>query len=91
MPELHLLYFCTVQIKQHQRMIEIFKTDIRHKSTGKQVLTAIKQQFPGVVATLDLEDNDRILRVVGAWAPVPTDSVIALVKKHGFECELLPD
>ncbi|UPT67490.1 MAG: hypothetical protein M0D57_02080 [Sphingobacteriales bacterium JAD_PAG50586_3] len=72
-------------------MIEIFKTDIHLKAAKKQVLTAIKQQFPGVVATLDLEDNDRILRVVGAWAPVSTDSIIELVKTHGFKCELLND
>lgn len=72
-------------------MIEIFKTDIRHKDAGKQVLTALKEQFPGVVATIDLEDNDRVLRVVGAWAPVCTASVIELVKKHGFECELMHD
>jgi hypothetical protein len=72
-------------------MIEIFKTDVRQKSAGKQILMAIKREFPGVVATFDLEDCDHVLRVVGAWAPVPTDSVIALVKKHGFECELLHD
>jgi hypothetical protein len=72
-------------------MIEIFKTNIRHKAAGKQVLTAIKEQFPGVVATLDLEDIDRVLRVVGAWAPVCTADVIELVKQQGFECELLND
>lgn len=72
-------------------MIEIFKTDISHKQAKKQVLAALKLEIPGVVATLELEDKDRILRVVGAWEPVPTDRVIALVKKQGFECELLHD
>lgn len=91
MAGLFVVYFCIVQINKTRPMIEIFRTDVRQKTAGKQILTAIKQQFPGVVATFDLEDNDRILRVVGAWAPVPTDSVIELVKKHGFECELLHD
>lgn len=72
-------------------MIELFRTNIVSKDTKKQILTEIKQQFPGVVATLELEDNDRILRVVGAWAPVQTAGVIALVKQHGYECELLHD
>jgi hypothetical protein len=72
-------------------MIEIFKTDIRHKDAKKQVLTAINQQWPGVVATLDMEDHDRVLRVVGAWAPVPTQEIINLVRTSGFRCEVLND
>lgn len=72
-------------------MIEIFKTDIKHKGAGKQVLTAIHQQWPGVVATIDLEDHDKILRVVGAWGPVPTQEIIDLVKNQGFMCEVLDD
>ncbi|MGL4598065.1 MAG: hypothetical protein ACRCYO_11070 [Bacteroidia bacterium] len=72
-------------------MIEIFKTDIRHKDAKKKVLAAIKEQFPGIVATIDMDDTDRVLRVVGAWAPVHTESIIELVKKQGFVCELLND
>jgi hypothetical protein len=72
-------------------MIEIFKTDIKHKAATKQVLTEIHQQWPGIVATFDLEDNDKILRVVGAWAPVPTQEIIDLVKTRGFMCEVLHD
>jgi len=72
-------------------MIEIFKTDIRHKDNERQVLTSIRQHWPGIVATLDLEDNDKILRVVGAWAPVPVQEIINLVKNQGFTCEVLHD
>ncbi|HEY1038766.1 MAG TPA: hypothetical protein VGF30_05135 [Bacteroidia bacterium] len=72
-------------------MIEIFKTDIKHKETKRQVLTAIHQQWPGVVATLDLEDRDRVLRVVGAWAPVPIQEIIDMIKTKGFVCEILTD
>lgn len=72
-------------------MIEIFKTDIKNKDAKKQVLTAIQEQWPGVVATLDQEDRDKILRVVGAWAPVPIQEIIELVRNRGFMCELLED
>ncbi|HYG50311.1 MAG TPA: hypothetical protein VD905_05380 [Flavobacteriales bacterium] len=72
-------------------MITLFKTNIKHKDGKKQVLTAIREQLPGVVATLELEDNDKVLRVVGAWAPVPTQRVIELVKNLGFLCEALND
>jgi hypothetical protein len=79
-----------IEIKNRD-MIEIFKTDIKQKEAKKQVLTAIHQQWPGVVATLDLDDNDRILRVVGAWAPVPTQEIINLLNTRGFICEVLND
>lgn len=72
-------------------MIEIFKTDIRTKEAGKQVLGVIMQQFPGVVATIDIDDSDRVLRVVGAWSSVPTQQIIELVKQNGFICEILND
>jgi len=72
-------------------MIEIFKTDVKQKSAKKQVLTAIQQQWPGIVATLDLEDCDSVLRVVGAWAPVPVQGIIDLLKTRGFVCEVLND
>lgn len=72
-------------------MIELFRTNIQHKGAKKQVLTAIREQIPGVVATLELDDNDRMLRVVGAWAPVPTQQIIDLVKQQGFSCEVFQD
>lgn len=72
-------------------MIELFKTNIKHKDARKQVLTAIHQQWPGIVATLELEDNDKILRVVGAWAPVPVQEIMNLVQNKGFVCEILND
>lgn len=70
-------------------MIELFKTNVRHKDSVKQVLAALREALPGVVATLELEDNDKVLRVVGAWGPVRTSRVIEVVKKLGFECERL--
>lgn len=72
-------------------MIELFRTNVKHKQSKKQVLTAIREALPGVVATLELDDNDKVLRVVGAWAPVPVSRVIELVKNQGFECEPLND
>lgn len=72
-------------------MIELFKTNILHKDAKKQILTSIRQQWPGIIATLELEDNDKVLRVVGAWAPVPVQDIINLVKNQGFVCEPLND
>lgn len=79
------------QTQQIIDMIEIFKTNVRHKEAKKQVLIAIQQQWPGIIATLDLEDCDKVLRVVGAWTPVSTQEIINLVKTKGFMCEVLND
>lgn len=70
-------------------MITLYKTNITHKEAKLQVLTAIREHLPGIVATLELEDNDRVLRVVGAWAPVTSQQVIDLVRNEGFTCEEL--
>ena len=70
-------------------MITLYKTNITHKGAKFQVLTAIREHLPGIVATLELEDNDRVLRVVGAWAPVTSQQVIDLVRNEGFTCEEL--
>jgi hypothetical protein len=72
-------------------MIEIFKTTVKSKEARKQVLAAMREALPGVVATLDLDDNDKILRVVGVWAPIHRTRVIEVLKQHGYECELISD
>lgn len=72
-------------------MIKLFKTNIRHKQAKNQVLAAIRRQLPGIVATLELDDSEKVLRVVGAWAPVTTSQIVELVQNLGFSCEVLQD
>jgi predicted RNA binding protein with dsRBD fold (UPF0201 family) len=70
-------------------MITIYKTNITHQESKNKVLNAIREHLPGIVATLELEDNDRVLRVVGVWAPVTSQQIIDLVRNQGFTCEEL--
>lgn len=72
-------------------MIEIFKTDIPHKLAGKQILMSIRRHWPGIVATLDLDDCDKVLRVVGAWEPVPVEEILNFVRSQGYQCEIMED
>lgn len=72
--------------------IEVFKTDISSGQQGAALLAALHQRFPGLRATLDLDDCDRVLRVqsspagVGSWAQVQ-----AFVQHLGVAIEPLPD
>ena len=70
-------------------MITLYKTNITHKESKYQMLNAIREHLPGIVATLELEDNDRVLRVVGVWAQVTNQQIIDLVRNQGFTCEEL--
>lgn len=70
-------------------MIEIFRTNVKHKTAKNKVLSAIKVALPGIIATLELDDNDKVLRVAGAWAPIEISRIIEVVNTQGFECELI--
>lgn len=46
-------------------MIEVFKTNIRDPRKAKTLATMISIQFPDYRVNFDLDDCDKILRVVG--------------------------
>ncbi|MFN8164677.1 MAG: hypothetical protein U0X76_00515 [Bacteroidia bacterium] len=52
---------------------------------------AIRRHWPGIVATLDLDDCDKVLRVVGAWEPVPVEEILNFVRSQGYQCEIMED
>lgn len=69
--------------------ILIFKTNINNKDDRRKVAQALDQQpFIGRW-TVDLDDVDRVLRVV-ATAPL-TDRIISLVNACAYECAELED
>ncbi|WP_046242893.1 hypothetical protein [Hymenobacter terrenus] len=72
--------------------IEVFKTNIDTVATGTTVMRALRQRFPALQASLDLDDCDRVLRVL---APQPGQQpwvqVMVLVRSLGVQIEVLPD
>jgi len=72
-------------------MIEVFKTNVKHKSQSQVLINLIHEAFPTYKANFDLEDCDRILRVCGIKNPLQAFQIINLLKDFGVQAEILPD
>lgn len=71
-------------------MIEVFKTDIHCPDKAKQLVEAIHKTFICYKANFDLEDCDRVLRIVSSTGAVTT-CFIDWLKNAGCYAEILPD
>jgi len=71
-------------------IIEVFQTNVESESIAQQLLDKINNVFPELVVNFDLEDCDRILRLVTpSHEYIP--KVAAIVAGNGYFCEILPD
>ncbi|MCK7559694.1 hypothetical protein MKQ70_34015 [Chitinophaga sedimenti] len=68
-------------------MIGIFKTNIATHSESHNVLKAIRQHFDVGHCNVDIEDCDRVLRIVDL--KVTEDQMVDFVKAQGYQCEIL--
>jgi|TARA_R100000750_G_scaffold42757_1_gene28182 predicted RNA binding protein with dsRBD fold (UPF0201 family) len=67
--------------------IEIFKTNIQQHKDAERIAQKIQSFFPDATISFDLEDCDRILRVMTPNNDL--NKVPELIKQNGFECEVL--
>ncbi|WP_298708975.1 hypothetical protein [Chitinophaga sp.] len=67
--------------------IGIFKTNIGTLKARKRVISAICNTFEVASCNVDIEDCDKVLRVVDMKVDEP--SMIRFVQAQGFECEVL--
>lgn len=70
-------------------MIEVFKTDIKNKTTAKAIIKALKQSFPTSNFSLDLNDCDKILRIISSQNI--ESQVVEMLNNQGFICEVLKE
>ena len=70
-------------------MIEVFKTDIRNKTTAKAILKTLKQSFPTSTFNFDLNDCDKILRTESKYNI--NQQIIEVIDNQGFRCEILKE
>jgi hypothetical protein len=71
--------------------IEVFKTNVEEREEADKIIEAIHQSFEDHKANFDLQDCDKILRVVSGNEYLQATSVIQLVKTLGYHAEILPD
>lgn len=72
-------------------MIEVFKTNVDHPSQASMLTNVIHLRFDGYLATFDLEDCDRILRIESRTDTVSATALVELLREFGFRAEVLSD
>ena len=68
-------------------MVGIFRTNINTLQDKNTVINEITTHFGVVACSVDIEDCDRVLRIVSPQ--LGEEAVIAFVKRLGFYCDLL--
>lgn len=68
-------------------MIEVFKTNIQDSCNAKDVIAHLQTHFNELKFTMDLDDCDRILRVVGK--SIDIGKIIEHVSNFNYSCSVL--
>lgn len=68
-------------------MIGIFKTNISTHKDCNNVISALAGQFLVETCTVDLEDCDKVLRIIGPH--LEEDIIISFVRNMGYQCAIL--
>jgi hypothetical protein len=68
-------------------MIGIFRTNINTLHEKNKVIGEITANFSVVACSVDIEDCDRVLRIVSPQ--LGEDAIIAFVQRLGYYCDLL--
>ena len=72
-------------------MIEVFKTNVSQPEQAHMLVETIEHVFENYAANFDLADCDHILRVQSPGPSVETPQLVRLLKRFGFDAEVLPD
>jgi hypothetical protein len=70
--------------------VEVFKTNVADPERAKWLVDQIERNFANCKVNFDLDDCDRILRVVFE-GKIQSDLLIDLLKNVGCKAEVLPD
>jgi hypothetical protein len=72
-------------------MIEVFRTTVNSLADAQKILAAIRSVNSQYLPNFDLQDSDRILRVVCPADEIDPDMIIGIVRLHGHRAEVLSD
>ncbi|MGC4102124.1 hypothetical protein [Ferruginibacter sp.] len=72
-------------------MIEVFKTNINCPDKARELVEQLCKSFAQYQANFDLDDCDRILRVVNNNGSIAAAPLISWLKNRDCVAELLPD
>jgi len=69
--------------------IGIFRTNICTHQDKKDVIQAIQQHFNITNCSIDIEDCDKVMRIVASPATVEENDIILFIRRMGYQCERL--
>lgn len=72
-------------------MVEVFKTNVNSESDSRKIIAAIRDTNAHYFPNFDLQDEDRILRVLFPGKVIDVDEIINLVQRHGYYAKVLVD
>lgn len=70
-------------------MIGIFRTNISTGNDRNRVIEAIHANFNVASCNVDLEDCDKVLRIVALKLPIAETAIIQFIQRLGYQCETL--
>jgi len=74
-------------LKKNLTMIGIFRTNINTLQDKDKVIDEIRANFSVVACSVDIDDCDRVLRIVSPQ--LGEEAIIAFVQRLGYHCDLL--
>jgi hypothetical protein len=72
-------------------MVEVFRTNVQSGEEANFLVSMIDRIAMGYTANFDLDDCDRILRIVSEEAIINARMIIEIMKDLGYHAEVLPD
>jgi hypothetical protein len=72
-------------------MVEVFKTDVELQAHADMLANQLRSAFPGYKVNFDLEDCDKILRVVCPEEILDVSLIIRFLNSYGFTAQVLED
>jgi hypothetical protein len=79
----------TYYTRNNIMMVEVFKTNVQVSEDASHVIRTLSAHLPHSKINFDLDDCDKILRIEADHIPNPT--VINVLNKMNYLCEVLPD
>ena len=70
-------------------MVEVFKTNITRPEDAYRILRIIHSSLPSHKASFDLDDCDKILRVVNQDNEICSSLIIKMIQEIGFKAAIL--
>lgn len=69
------------------KIIGVYKTNVVSRTKAKLILEAIYRLLPGCDPSFDLEDCDRVLRVVSPDYEINESKIRSILERYGYRME----